>query len=98
FAQEFCDDLHLIMNDLGWGVHDNAEPVVLTSPPEVVRRVVKRLRATAATENAEERERRIELGELEDANRQVREACDQVLAALSEAQATHEAEYQRAAS
>jgi hypothetical protein len=98
FAHEFCDELHLIMNDLGWGGHSDAELVVLTSPPEVVRRVMRRLRATAATERVEERQERIELSELEEKNRQIREACDQVLAALSEAEASEKTDHQKSGS
>jgi hypothetical protein len=43
-GHEFCDELQLVMDDLGWGEHAADEPIELTSAPEVVRRVLVRLR------------------------------------------------------
>lgn len=39
FSRQVCDELQLILDDLGWGETRGEAPVVLTSPPDVVRRV-----------------------------------------------------------
>lgn len=87
-AHEFCDGLHLITEDLGWGEHGDSEPVVLTAPPDILRRVLERLRLTVASEGADELEERNELRDLAEVNREIRETCDQVLTELGELEAS----------
>jgi hypothetical protein len=81
-SQEYCDELHLVMDDLGWGERHEEETIELTSPPDVVRRVMERLRADADGLDEEEREIKAALLKREDENRRVRAACDQIIAAL----------------
>jgi hypothetical protein len=84
-GREFSDELRLIVDDLGWGKRTDDEPFRLTTPPEVVRRVVERIAAMAEAENAVEEEERIAARGAEEENRLVREACKQVLADLDTA-------------
>jgi phosphosulfolactate synthase (CoM biosynthesis protein A) len=78
-GQEFCEELHLVMDDLGWGERKSDEPVELTRPPEVVQRIVERVRAGAEAEDAEDEKQRTELREAERRNRLLREVCDEIL-------------------
>jgi hypothetical protein len=45
-AQEFADDLRLILDDLGWGTL-GGESLELTTPPDILRRVCTRLQNRA---------------------------------------------------
>jgi hypothetical protein len=90
-GQEFCDELHLVMDDLGWGDNRGDAPIELTSPPEVVRRVFGRLRHVAAAENLGEGKSRELQREAEEENRRVREICDEILAGLDGSSAGVEA-------
>jgi hypothetical protein len=85
-GREFCDELHLVMDDLGWGETRRDGPVELTSPPEALRRVFKRMRDVAAEEDAQlragEEAQPDAPDEREEENRQVRAVCERVLAAL----------------
>ncbi|HEX5984176.1 MAG TPA: hypothetical protein VFY69_08220 [Solirubrobacterales bacterium] len=85
-SQEFCDELHLVMDDLGWGETRGDEPVNLTSSPEALRRVFERMRDVASEEDehirAGERAEPDAPREREEENRQVRAVCERVLAAL----------------
>lgn len=85
-SQEFCDELHLVMDDLGWGDTRGDAPVELSSPREVLRRVFERMRDVAAEEDQHmQKGERAQLDnprEREDENRQVRAVCERVLAAL----------------
>jgi hypothetical protein len=75
-GQEFCDELHLVMDDLGWGESRGDAPVELTSPPEALRRIFERLRRVALEEDGDEEDR------------EVRAVCDRALAALDALPAT----------
>jgi hypothetical protein len=80
-GREYSDDLRLLLDDLGLG-HGNGEPVELTSPPEVLRRVLPRLRELAESHSAGQEPEWIEASEVKERNRLVSEACDAVLSAL----------------
>jgi hypothetical protein len=108
-GRQICDELTLLLDDLGWGETRGDEPVDLTSPPQVVRRVVEFLRDEVRAEDAgehryrealrvdhmeafardladgeevDERRDRDALRISKKENREVREMCDRVLAAL----------------
>ena len=84
-GREYSDDLRLLLDDLGLG-DGNGEPVELTSPPEVLRRVLPRLRDLAVTHSASQEEDWAEAREIEERNRLVAEACRSVLANLEGAE------------
>lgn len=85
-GQEFCDELRLVMDDLGWGETRGDAPIELTSSAEVLRRVFERMRDVATEEDEH-----LRIGkqaqpdnprEREAENRRVRAVCERVLAAL----------------
>ncbi len=85
-CREYSDDLRLLLDDLGFG-DGSGEPVELTSPPDVLRRVLPRLRDLAVSHSATQEEEWIEAREMEERNRLVTEACRSVLADLDGAEA-----------
>lgn len=88
-GQEYSDDLCLVLNDLGWG-RGPGRSIELTTPPEVLRRVVGRLQAVAAGQRESEEPEWARARELEEHNRLVVEACETVMAALeTESSADH---------
>lgn len=89
-GRQFCDELQLVLDDLGWGETRGGEPIELTSPPDVVRRVVEHLRDLAGAEEAEERKSREAMRREEEESREVREVCDGLLEALDGAPAGQE--------
>ena len=80
-GREYSDDLRLLLDDLGFG-EGSGEPVELTSPPEVLRRVLPRLRSLAERHNTSLESEWTEAKELKERNRLVSEACEAVLARL----------------
>ena len=80
-GREFSDDLRLLLDDLGWGEEATGD-VDLSAPPDVLRRVFDRLRATASSQRLSEEPELAELRALEQRNRLVSEACETVLAGL----------------
>jgi hypothetical protein len=84
-GREYCDDLRLLLDDLGLG-DGTGEPVELTAPPEVLRRVLPRLRQLADDHTSGLEPEWTEIGELKGRNRLVSEACVAVLASLDGAQ------------
>jgi hypothetical protein len=86
-GREYCDDLRLLLDDLGLG-DGNGQPVELTAPPEVLRRVLSRLRKLAEDHTAGLEPEWIEVGEVKERNRLVSEASEAVLASLNRAQAS----------
>jgi hypothetical protein len=82
-GREFSDELRLIVDDLGWGERSGDEPIELTTPPDVVQRVVERIAALAEDSDAAEEETRAALRAAEEEHQQVRETCDQILADLT---------------
>jgi hypothetical protein len=69
------------LDDLGLG-DGNGEPVELTTPPEVLRRVLPRLRDLAENLTASQEPEWIEAGYVKERNRLVSEACVAVLPKL----------------
>lgn len=80
-GREFSDDLALLLDDLGLGDSDG-EPVALTSPPAVLRRVLPRLSALAKAHSEFLDREWSEAQTLKERNRLVSEACASVLAEL----------------
>ncbi len=82
-AQEYSDDLRLVLNDLGWddGIGRTIE---LTTPPDVLRRVLNRMQDSAAGQRASEEREWSRSREMEERSRLVIEACQTVLAGLDE--------------
>ena len=76
----FADDLLLILNDLRWGDHGGC--VELGSPPDLLRRVLHRVRDVAEAEDRDEAEERAELAEQQRRNRLLQETCSRVLHSL----------------
>ncbi|MGB8362503.1 MAG: hypothetical protein WCE80_13990 [Acidimicrobiia bacterium] len=81
-GREYSDDLRLLLDDLGLG-HGDGSPVVLTSPPDVLRRVLPRLRELAEGMVASQEPEWAEARELRDRNRLVAETCTGVLSSLA---------------
>jgi hypothetical protein len=77
-GREYSDVLRLLLDDLGFGESDG-EAVELSSPPDVLRRVLPRLRELAEGESDGQEAEFAELRELRDRNRLVSEACVSVL-------------------
>ena len=75
------EELLFVIDDLGWG-DTRGEPVVLTSPPDLVRRVVVSLRDMASAEGGDERKSPEATRAAEREGRQVRRVCDRLLDAL----------------
>lgn len=84
-GREYSDDLRLLLNDLGFGPSDGSS-VTLTSPPDVLRRVLPRLRELADGMVASQEPEWVEARELRDRNRLVAEACTNVLLSLGSGQ------------
>ena len=82
-GREYSDDLRLLLDDLGLGDRDR-EPVELTAPAEVLRRVLPRLRDLAQAYTAAQEPELIEVTEIMERNRLVSEACEAVLADLEQ--------------
>ncbi len=80
-GREYSDDLRLLLDDLGIG-EGNGGPVELTAPPEVLRRVLPRLRALAESHTASLEPEWVEAREVKERNRLVSEVCEAVLASL----------------
>jgi hypothetical protein len=69
-----------VVQDLGWG--NEGTEVVLTAPPDVVKRALGVLKERAENEDREEAEERKELAARAEGNRILREACARQIAAL----------------
>jgi hypothetical protein len=82
-GREYRDDLTFLLDDLGIGDGDGA-PVELTAPPEVLRRVLPRLRRQAKDYTASLAPELVEIREITERNRLVTEACEIVLVAIDE--------------
>jgi len=81
-GREYSDDLRLLLDDLGFG-DGTREPVELSTPPEVLRRVLPRLRKLALNHTAGLESEWAEVHEMKERNRLVSEACDVALAGLN---------------
>jgi hypothetical protein len=80
-GREYSDDLRLLLDDLGIGDGDG-KPVELSAPPEVLRRVLPRLRQLALNYTAGLEPEMVEVQEVSERNRLVSEACEAALADL----------------
>jgi hypothetical protein len=80
-GREYSDDLRLLLEDLGIG-DGNGEAVELTAPPELLRRILPRLRERAMSHTSALERGMAEVVYLKDRNCLVAEACETVLAAL----------------
>jgi hypothetical protein len=80
-GREYSDDLRLLLDDLGIGDGDG-KPVALVTPPDVLRRVLPRLRQLALNYTAALKLEMVEVQEVSERNRLVSEACEAVLADL----------------
>jgi hypothetical protein len=80
-GRDYSDDLRLLVDDLGIGDGDG-KPVELTTSPDVLRRVLPRLRERADRHSASLEPEWIEAGYIKERNRLVSEACAAVLADL----------------
>ncbi len=76
-GREYSDDLRLL-HDLGFG-ESCVEPVVLSSPAEVLLRALPRLREVADRLSASIEPKRVEDEELRERNRLISEACGALL-------------------
>ena len=84
-GREYCDDLRLLLDDLGLG-DGTGEPVELGAPEEVLRRVMPRMRERAEDHAASVEDQWVEAKEMKERSRLVAEACDTVLSGLDGAQ------------
>jgi hypothetical protein len=80
-GRDYSDDLRLLLDDLGIGDGDG-KPVELTTPSDVLRRVLPRLQLLARNYTASLKPEMVEVQELSERNRLVSEACESVLAGL----------------
>lgn len=80
-GRDYSDDLRLLLDDLGIGDGDG-EPVELTTSPDVLRRVLSRLRERAEKHSASLEPEWNEARDIKERNRLVSEACEAVLADL----------------
>ncbi len=85
-AQAYSDDLRLVTDDLGWG-KGSSGTIELSTPPDVLRRALSRLRDAAVSHEASQRGAGQEAREAEERNHLIVEACRQVLTDLDDAQA-----------
>lgn len=83
-GREYSDDLRLLLDDLGIG-DGKGEPVELSAPPEVLRRILPRLRELAINHTAGLKPELAEVQAVTERNRLVSEACEVVLAELDTA-------------
>jgi hypothetical protein len=80
-GREYCDELRLLLEDLGIG-EGEGKPVTLVTSADVLRRVLPRLRERAITHTASFEPEWEEARNLKERNRLVSEACEAVLADL----------------
>lgn len=85
-GRNFSDDLRLLDTDLGWGDGDGVS-VELTTPPDVLRRVLGRLRESAALHGARADAELERVRKDQNHGRLVMETCDSVLADLESVEA-----------
>lgn len=80
-AREFADELRLLCDDLGWG-EGHGEAVVLSSPPELLRRVFTRFERRAEEMRHFDRRQEAEVEALQRRSAILAETCRQGLAEL----------------
>jgi hypothetical protein len=77
-SQQYSDELRLLRNDLGFGESDG-QPARVTTDPEVLQRVLPRLREAAENLAVGQEPEWAEAREMRDRSRLVAEACTSVL-------------------
>ena len=85
-GRNYSDDLRLLLDDLGWGNGPEAD-VELTTPPEVLRRVLGRLRNGARTNRARVGAELAKARTDHDHSQLVVDTCDSLLERLGSATA-----------
>lgn len=80
-ARELVDELRLVLADLGWG-EGSGETLQLTTPPDVLRRVLTRMQGQAEGAQAAEAEEREESRLREEQRQRLMQTCRRVLAEL----------------
>jgi hypothetical protein len=80
-GRDYCEDLRLLLDDLGIGDGDG-KPVALVTPPDVLRRVLPRLRERAERHSASLEPEWDDAKNVKERNRLVAEACEAVLTGL----------------
>lgn len=80
-AQEYTDELQLILNDLGWGEGDG-KLVELSTSRDVLRRCLTRIRDRAIEHKSELERERVQAEAILGQNCLVIEACRKLLAGL----------------
>jgi len=80
-AREYTDELRLVLDDLGWGEGSGGE-LHMTTPPDVLRRVLTRMQRQAEVEQEAEEEERAEGRRHEEQRQRLMQACRRVLAEL----------------
>lgn len=80
-GREYSDELRLLLDDLGIGDGDG-NPVELITSPDLLRRVLPRLRERAEKHSASLEPEWREARGIKERNRLVSEACERVLARL----------------
>lgn len=83
-GRNYSDDLRLLLDDLGWGEGSEAD-VELTTPPEVLRRVLGRLRESAQSHGARVDVELAKARKDHDHSQLVVETCDSLLERLGSA-------------
>ena len=84
-GRQYSDQLLIVIDDLGWGETRGDEPVVLASPPDLIRRVINSLREVVEAEDADERKGREAMRKAQEENQEVRAMCEVVLGQLDQA-------------
>jgi hypothetical protein len=80
-GRQYSDELRLILDDLGWG-GGTGETVELTTPPDVLRRVFRRLLSSARGLLVTEQQQQVEVREFH----LVAEVCERLLTELDDEQ------------
>jgi len=80
-AQEYVDDLRLVLEDLGWG-EGSGTARELRTPPDVLRRVLTRMQKQAEAQQEAEDEEREESRLREERRLRLMQTCRRVLAEL----------------
>ncbi len=78
-GRKVCDEMQLVLDDLGREDTKDGESVELTCGPEIVRRVVEFVRDSAVAEGTYERKWRVATHVAEEENRRVTEMCEGLL-------------------
>lgn len=76
-GHNLCEELSLVMEDLGWGTRSDERPIEVSTPPAVVRGVLERLRTEAEGLHPE-----IDLRDGAAENRELIDTCNQLLVSL----------------